>query len=110
MMKEKELKIVREDIIKFRVTAFEKIAIQLKADETGLSISEYVRRCALHRHLPTSMTDAQAQAYLILKRYEANFKKISSIYAQKNEPELKREILALIKELQAHLNDLTNGK
>lgn len=48
----------------FRATEQERITISAKAQVCGISISEYIRRCAIG-HMPKQrMTRSQAQAYI----------------------------------------------
>ncbi|GIM53314.1 hypothetical protein CAPN004_23430 [Capnocytophaga cynodegmi] len=103
------LKIKKTDILKCRVTAFEKLAIQVKADSLGLSTSEYLRKCAMGRQLPQTMTDKQTEAYILLKEYQANFKRITNMFRTKSEDLLKAEILGVIAEIEKHLNAIQNG-
>ena len=44
-----EVDIRRDDVVRVRVTADEKALLEQKAMDTGLLVSEYVRRCALGR-------------------------------------------------------------
>lgn len=103
----------RDEIIRIRVTAFEKYALQSKAENTGLSVSEYLRKCGLGRELPVLPSSDEVQAYIQLKNLETNFKRISNLYAQTKNPYFQdfiNEIKSLITEVQQRLNTLKNGK
>lgn len=103
------VKVQKTDILKCRVTAFEKLAIQIKAKDLGISTSEYLRKCAMGRKLPNTLTDKQAEAYILLKEYQTNFKRITNMFRTKNEDLLKAEILGVITEIEKHLNFIQNG-
>lgn len=103
----------RDEIIRLRVTAFEKYALQSKAESTGLSVSEYLRKCGLGRELPVLPSSEEVQAYIELKNLETNFKRISNLYAQTKNPyyqDFVSEIKSVILEVQQRLNTLKNGQ
>ena len=99
--------------MKFRVSYFEKIAIEEKAANAGLKVSDYIRRAALVKHIPSLMTAEQVEAYKILKNLEVNFKRIGNMYHDKNlrnYEALSREVAAVVKQVQEHLNAVKNGQ
>lgn len=108
--KEPTISVNREEVIKLRVTAFEKYALQAKANSTGLSLSDYLRKCGLGRELPTLPTAEEVQAYIQLKKLETNFQRISNMYKNRDEIELKTEIQNVIELIKNHLKILKNGK
>lgn len=111
--KEPLVKINRENFIKVRVTAFEKIALQTKAEQTGLGLSEYLRRCGLGREIPVLPTSEEVQAYIELKNLEINFKRISNLYLHTKNPyyqDFINEIKIVINEVRQRLTSLKNGQ
>jgi len=105
--------IKKEEILKVRVTYWEKLAIQEKAANAGLKMSDYVRRCALGRTISSLMTAEQVEAYKILKNLEIKFKRIGNMYHDKNlrnYEELSREVSEVVKQVQEHLNAIKNGQ
>lgn len=107
------VKINREYVIKLRVTAFEKIALETKAQQTGLGLSEYLRRSGLGREISVLPTSEEVQAYIELKNLETNFKRISNLYAQTKNPYFQDfidEIKIVINEVQQRLTSLKNGQ
>lgn len=105
-----ETVINRDEVIKIRVTAFEKYALQAKANSTGLNLSDYLRKCGLGRALPVLPSTEEVQAYIQLKSLESNFQRISNMYKHKNEAELKLEIQNTIALLQEHIKKIKYGK
>ena len=102
-MEDLNTKIKRDEILKIRVSAFEKTAIQVKAQSTGLPMSTYIRRCALDKKIAVLPTSEEVQAYIELKNLEVNFKRISNLYAKNKNPYLKeytQEIKNVIEEDQ----------
>lgn len=103
----------KDEIIRLRVTAFEKYALQSKAESTGLSVSEYLRKCGLGRELPILPSHEEVQAYIELKNLETHFKRISNLYAQTKNPyyqDFISEIKVVIFEVQQRLKMLNNGQ
>lgn len=105
--------IKKEEFLKFRVTYWEKLTIQEKASNAGLKTSDYIRRAALDKTIPSLMTAEQVEAYKILKNLEVKFKRIGNMYHDKNlrnYEELSREVSEVVKQVQEHLKAIKNGK
>lgn len=103
----------KEEFLKFRVTYWEKLAIQEKAANAGLKMSDYVRRCALSRTIPSLMTAEQVEAYKVLKDLEVKFKRIGNMYHDKNlrnYEELSREVSEVINQVKEHLKAIRYGQ
>lgn len=108
-----ENSINRDAIIRLRVTAFEKYALQAKAQSAGLSVSDYLRKCGMGRELPVLPSSDEVQAYVQLKNLETNFKRISNLYTKTKNPYFQdfiNEIREVISEVQQRLKILKNGK
>ncbi|MBR8839184.1 MAG: hypothetical protein DSM106950_35590 [Stigonema ocellatum SAG 48.90 = DSM 106950] len=52
--------------------------VKAKSKEAGYSLSEYIRRCALSRHLPPIVTDISIDTYRELGRIGADLKKLTA--------------------------------
>ncbi|MDF5724918.1 MAG: hypothetical protein PUP91_31575 [Rhizonema sp. PD37] len=52
--------------------------VKAKSIEAGYSLSEYIRRCALSRHLPPIVTDISIDTYRELGRIGADLKKLTA--------------------------------
>lgn len=97
-------------IIKFRADAFEEKLIKVKANEAGLSLSDYVRRCALNRSLPKSMTAEELEVYKDLKKYHNNFVSIGNLFKKGEYPTLRAELEEVKQLIAQHLKMITDGK
>jgi len=99
--KKKEIGI-KDEIIKFRCTTYEKKLLTLKAKSTGLTISEYFRRVAFEQKIVERLSDSEIEIYQTLVKYHNNFKAISNLIKKKH-PNLTQEVLKLAKEIKEHL-------
>lgn len=82
--------------IDVRCSYFEQLALQSKADEAKLPLSEYLRRCGLEKIIPPALTAEELQVYTDLKRYATNFVQIANFIKYKD-PRLFAEIKDLVK-------------
>ena len=99
--KKKEVSI-KDEIIKFRCTTYEKKLLTLKAKSAGLTLSEYFRRVAFEQKIVERLSDSEIEIYQTLVKYHNNFKAISNLFKKKN-PSLTQEVLNLAKEIKEHL-------
>lgn len=86
-----------------RVSFFEKMLIQGKAKFLNLSISEYVRLCALDKRLPCPKSEQELEIYNTLVQYHTHFRRISNLIKNKNKPKLYSELQELMKQLKAEI-------
>ncbi|MEC3908744.1 mobilization protein MbpA [Tamlana sp. 2201CG12-4] len=93
------------DLVKFRCTAFEKKLLKIKADRSGLSLSEYIRRSVLGKEIVERMTDEHIEIYKMLIKYHNNFKSIGNMYRKRN-PKLTETVYQLAAEIKNHLKKL----
>ena len=82
--------------IDVRCSYFEQLALQSKADEVGLPLSEYLRRCGLDKLIPPALTEEELEVYKELKRYATNFVQIANFIKNKDQ-RLFAEIKYLVK-------------
>lgn len=82
--------------IDVRCSYFEQLALQSKADEAKLPLSEYLRRCGLDKIIPPALTAEELEVYTDLKRYATNFVQIAN-YMKYKDPRLYAEIKDLVK-------------
>ena len=92
-----------------RCTAFEKKAIEIKAKNVGLTVSEYCRRTALNRALPKVLTAEELEPYLMLKKYQTDFARIANLF-KKQDPNFYTEVRELTQQIDQELKKLQNGK
>lgn len=93
---------MKKKIIKFRVTISEKLAIQRKAEMTGLSTSAYCRKAALQKQIQWKMSDEELEAYKGLKVIYNNFQLIANSW--RTSQNAKNEISESLQLLKTFLN------
>ncbi|PKQ60180.1 hypothetical protein BZG02_20440 [Labilibaculum filiforme] len=96
---------MKKQKIEFRVTSLDKAIIEKKAEHSGLSVSEYIRRSALNQKIDYKLTEKELEIYKDLHRYRRNFVLISNMFKIKD-PDLVRSIRQTIEEIQEHLKKL----
>ncbi|WP_435139064.1 mobilization protein MbpA [Formosa sp. A9] len=102
--KKKEMFKAKGDLVKFRCTVYEKKLLRVKAKRSGLSISEYVRRCVFEQEILERFTEEHITIYKMLIRYHNNFKSIGNMF-KKRDPKLMQKVHALADEIKQHLNN-----
>tara|TARA_R110002124_G_scaffold156791_1_gene323913 strand:+ start:83 stop:379 length:297 start_codon:yes stop_codon:yes gene_type:complete len=93
---------MKKEFVQFRCSIYEKKLLRVKADRSGLSISEYCRRAAFDDRIIERLTQEQIEMYKMLSRYETNFKLIGNMFRKRN-PKLVDEVVQLASEIRKHL-------
>lgn len=93
---------MKQEFVQFRCSIYEKKLLRVKADRSGLSISEYCRRAAFDDRIIERLTKEQLEMYKMLTKYEINFKRIGNMYRKRN-PKLADEVIQLASEIRNHL-------
>ncbi len=93
---------MKKEFVQFRCSIYEKKLLRVKADRSGLSISEYCRRAAFDDRIIERLTQEQIEMYKMLTKYEINFKRIGNMYRKRN-PKLADEVVQLANEIRKHL-------
>ena len=93
---------MKKEFVQFRCSIYEKKLLRVKADRSGLSISEYCRRAAFDDRIIERLTKEQIEMYKMLTKYEINFKRIGNMYRKRN-PKLADEVVQLASEIRKHL-------
>ncbi len=93
---------IKDEIIKFRCTTYEKKLLIIKAKTTGLTLSEYFRRVAFEQKIVERLTDTEIEIYQMLVKYHNNFKMISNSF-KKKDAKLTQEILEVAKGIKEQL-------
>lgn len=91
--------------IDVRCSYYEYLAIESKADEAGLSVSEYLRRCALNRVIAPALTAEELEVYVQLKKYATNFVQIAN-YIKHKDPSLTAEVRQLVESFNAEIKKI----
>lgn len=92
----------RSTEIRFRVTPLEKKVIQITADKTGLTVSDYVRKAAMNKTVRVRFSDEELEAYKTLQEYHKHFSRIANLIKGKD-PHLITEIENTQKLIYEHL-------
>lgn len=90
------------ELVKFRCSSYEKKLLKLKAKNTGLSQSEYMRRCVFGKEINERFSDEHIAIYKMLVKYHNNFKSIGNMYRKRN-PKLTQTVYDLAKDIKDHL-------
>ena len=93
---------MKKEFVQFRCSIYEKKLLRVKADRSGLSISEYCRRAAFDDRIIERLTQEQIEMFKMLSRYETNFKLIGNMFRKRN-PKLADEVVQLASEIRRHL-------
>lgn len=93
---------MKKEFVQFRCSIYEKKLLRVKADRSGLSISEYCRRAAFDDRIIERLSQEQIEMYKMLSRYETNFKLIGNMFRKRN-PKLADEVVQLASEIRRHL-------
>lgn len=93
---------VKDQIIKFRCSTYEKKLLIIKVKRSGLTLSEYFRRIAFEQQIVERLSDDEIEIYQMLVKYHNNFKAISNLVKKKN-PDLNSTVLELANEMKFHL-------
>lgn len=99
MMKTKRLEL--------RLSYFEYTLIKSKAEQAKMSMSEYIRSCSLGKHINIT-NKIDIDTYQLLASYHTNFKRISNLIKENQEPQLKQELENTLKQIQTTLNHILN--
>lgn len=96
--------------IEVRVSAFDKKLIEINAKKAGLSLSQYLVDCALHRVIKPPHSEERIRAYSLLAKYSNNFTRIANLIKNSKPTEVLEEVHEVATELNAHLKFIRNGK
>lgn len=94
--------------IKFRLNSTEKLVLQYKARQSGLSVSEYVRRASLGYKITAKLTEEELEIYSMLSKYSDNFRRIGNLFRQGDVTGMKETTLDLAREIKTHLKKFKN--
>lgn len=89
--------------IKFRVSAFDRKRIQLRAKKAGLNVSDFLRSSALNKPLKKRLTREEEEGYLMLKKYANNFINISNMFRRGDQTRVKEIALETANLIKHHL-------
>ena len=103
-IRKKQTKIImKNQIIKFRVSKIEQRIIQKKSEKAGLSVSEFLRRLALEKEIKSRLTSEEIECYKTLSKYADNFRRISNLFKLGDVTGVKNESLETSKLIRNHI-------
>lgn len=88
--------------IELRLSSLEKAIIEKKAENSGLSVSEYCRRSALNQKIDSKLTSEELEIYKELHEYRRNFTLISNMFKVKD-PDLAKMVQVTAHGIVKHL-------
>lgn len=86
-----------------RVNGFELEILKTKAASSGQSLSSYLVNCGLDKRIKSRFTAEELELYMLLKKYETNFKRIANLYhndRNKDSQVLKEQIKEVIQSIK----------
>ena len=78
--------------------------MKVKAKNTGLSLSEYIRRSVFEKEITERFNEEHIRIYKMLIKYHNNFKSIGNMF-KKRDPRLTQKVHDLANEIKRHLNN-----
>lgn len=72
---------MKSKFIKFRASNTELLIIKKKAEQCGLSMSDYVRSLSLDYKVKARLTDEEIEQYKSLIKYADNFRRITNLFS-----------------------------
>ncbi|WCC43756.1 mobilization protein MbpA (plasmid) [Tenacibaculum finnmarkense] len=90
---------IKKKRLELRCTALEKAIIKKKAENSGLSTSEFCRASALGQKIGSKFTDEEMEVYQTLHKFHKNFTALSNLFKAKN-PSLSNETKVLADEIK----------
>ena len=104
------LKMNKTKRIEIRLEIFEEKLLKLKARETGLSVSQYLRHCGLNKKLPKQLSESELEVYRDLKKFYNNFSSISNLLKKGDYGNMLSEISLVQQEILLHLKKIRHDK
>ena len=97
------MQIRRKRKIECRVSNTELLILKKKADQVGVTLSEYIRGTALNYELAYKLSEDEIQSYKQLSELKNNFQRIANYMKYKATDELRRAIMETIELVNKHL-------
>ncbi|BCY29413.1 MULTISPECIES: mobilization protein MbpA [Flavobacterium] len=90
--------------IEFRCSLFDKKLIKIKAQKSGLTVSDFCRNSALDKTIVEKLNQEHIEFYKMLIKYHNNFKSIGNLIKNKD-PLLHQKVNELADEIRTHLKN-----
>lgn len=95
--------------IEFRLTSLEKAIIEKKAENSGITTSEFCRRSALNQQINSRLTHEELEVYKMLTVYSNNFQRIGNLLKEKDS-NFYIEVKRTATEIREIIKKLSNGR
>ena len=97
---------MKQHIIKFRVSKLEQAIIKKKAKDSGMAVSELLRRLVLGYKLTSKLSPEEIEVYKTLTIFSSNFTRISNLFKLGDVDGFKKETLETSRIIREHLMKL----
>lgn len=95
----------RTEKIELRVSKLEKKLLEKRADESGISVSEYLRRAGLGQKIGYKLTPEELEVYKDLHIFHRHFSNLSNLF-KNGYPAFWTEAQKLMQEIKYHLKKI----
>jgi hypothetical protein len=102
-----EFKSKKSQAVSVRMTPMERMLIESRARDTGMSMSSYMVLCSMGKELKL-LSQEQKTAYKHLATYHSHFARIGTLV--RNNSDISTEVSEVIREIKKQLESLRNGK
>jgi len=102
MARPKEI-VKKDSKIAVRCTALEKKVIEIMADETGLTTSDYIRKCAMNKVVKIRFSSEELEHFRTLQKFHNNFRSIGNLI--KGTKGINEETLKEIKQVREEISE-----
>lgn len=102
-----DLKNKKSHSVSVRMTPMERILIESRAKETGMSMSSYMVLCSLGKELKL-LSEEKKSAYKHLATYHSHFSRIGNLV--RNRADISEEVLEVVREIKKQLETIRNGQ
>lgn len=97
---------MKQHIIKFRVSKLEQAIIKKKAEDSGMAVSELLRKLALGYKLTSKLSSEEIEIYKTLTTLSSNFTRITNLFKLGDVDGFKKETLETSRIIREHLMKL----
>ncbi|WP_333661014.1 plasmid mobilization protein [Chishuiella changwenlii] len=94
---------MKSKIIKFRVSNTESYIIKKKAENCGITTSEFIRAVCFDYTIKPRLKDDEIEAYKMLIKYADNFRRISNLFKLGDTTGVKELSIETSKLIRKHL-------
>lgn len=93
---------MKKETIRFRCSRLERLLIEKKASNAGMSVSALCRASVLGQKIGNRLTAEELEAYEMLQKYRNNFQNIANLLKSKDST-FAKEVGAAVSHIKSHL-------